>query len=177
MVEWSLASPRTEKEDVEALKPSRRGLERSTYRYGRIIKIEEKTIMEKVICPYCGKKAKLVDSIEIYFTRSYGWAWLCLCLPELAYVGCHKGTKRPLGRLADQELRSWKVTTHGAFDKLWKSGLMSRSQAYQWLSEKLDITRGDCHIGLFDVKTCQKTCNLSNKYLKENKNVPSHLQR
>src|SRR5580700_2416837 len=83
---------------------------------------------ESVICPYCEQPAKLVDSAEIYGGRSYGWAYLCS--PCRAYVGCHDGTKRPLGRLANADLRAAKIRAHDAFDKLWRGGAMSRSQAY-----------------------------------------------
>jgi hypothetical protein len=36
-------------------------------------------------------------------------------------VGCHKGTTKPLGRLADAELREWKKRAHAAFDPVWQA--------------------------------------------------------
>ena len=33
--------------------------------------------MQKVICPYCGRVAKYVDSSVIYYGHSYGMAYLC----------------------------------------------------------------------------------------------------
>ena len=120
--------------------------------------------MESVKCPYCGKTAELVDSIEIY-GRSYGMVYLCRECD--AYVGCHPGTDKPLGRLANRELRMWKMRAHSAFDLLWKCRHMRRQQAYAWLAEKLDIPTEQCHIGMFDVDMCQKVIDVSLKFLRE----------
>lgn len=108
------------------------------------------------ICPYCGKKAKCQDSSVIY-GRSYGPAWICPDFPRCdAYVGCHPGTKAPLGRLANKELREAKKNAHSAFDPLWRSKKMTRSEAYKWLAEALGIEQAKCHIGMFDVEQCEK---------------------
>lgn len=90
--------------------------------------------------------------------------WVCSNYPKCdAYVGCHKGTTIPLGRLANEKLRALKKEAHRQFDPLWKSGLMSRKNAYKWLATMLRIPIEDCHIGLFDIKMCQKTINLCKK--------------
>jgi hypothetical protein len=113
--------------------------------------------MSKIICPYCGKEAELVDS-KIIYKKSYGWMYLCRCKPELVYVGCHKGTTKPLGRLADSELRQCKKQAHALFDPIWQrpSGGKSRRGAYNWLADKLGIPMPECHIGMFDVEMCRK---------------------
>lgn len=105
-------------------------------------------------CPYCKGKADLVDSKVIYKRVSYGMAWLCK--PCDAYVGCHYGTNKPLGRLANKELRQWKMKAHHVFDPLWKTGKLSRNRAYSVLAEKLEMDIRKCHIGMFDVEECKK---------------------
>jgi ssDNA-binding Zn-finger/Zn-ribbon topoisomerase 1 len=106
-------------------------------------------------CPYCGKQAVLRDGTAVY-ARSYGRLWVCQDYPKCdSYVGCHKGTKQPLGRMANKELRMLKMRVHKAFDSLWKSGVMSRSDAYRWLSDQLMIPPQSCHIGMFDEQTCR----------------------
>lgn len=120
--------------------------------------------MADVICPYCHKPAELVDSIEIY-GRSYGMAYLCR--PCGAYVGCHKGTDKPLGRLANAELRKWKMRAHAAFDWLWKGGFMNRTKAYAWLASELNIPKEKCHIGMMDIDMCQKVIAASLKFLQD----------
>ena len=63
--------------------------------------------MRKVYCDYCGRETEYVDSKVIY-GKSYGKIYLCRnCM---AYVGVHKGTDKPLGRLANAELRKRKET-------------------------------------------------------------------
>lgn len=112
--------------------------------------------MIEVYCDYCGRRAEYVDSKVIY-GKSYGMVYLCRHCD--AYVGVHKGTDKPLGRLADAELRRWKRNAHDAFDPLWKYGRFRgrRNAAYQWLSERLGLPVEKTHIGMFDVGLCQKT--------------------
>lgn len=114
--------------------------------------------MKKVICPYCNSQAEYVDSIEVYRSRSYGMIYICF--PCKAYVGVHKGTDRPLGRLANAELRQWKIKAHDAFDPLWKSKEMTRGKAYKWLRDNLGIPKEDCHIGKMDVAMCMNVVDL-----------------
>lgn len=116
-----------------------------------------------VTCDYCGNAAKLVTGKAIYprrpdLFRLHFWQ----CEPCGAYVGCHKkeggngdGTK-PLGRLANAELRAAKTRAHAAFDPLWRERNMKRHKAYGWLAEKLGISKADCHIGMMDVETCER---------------------
>lgn len=113
--------------------------------------------MDAPTCDYCGEPAVLADSAEVYGGRSYGMIWLCR--PCQAWVGCHRHTDRPLGRLANAELRQWKMKAHTAFDQLWKIPprlLGNRSNAYAWLAERLRIEPKHCHIGMFDVATCKR---------------------
>lgn len=111
--------------------------------------------MKDVICNYCGRKAELVDSKVIYGT-SYGMMYLCRHCN--AYVGCHKGTDRPLGRLADAELRYWKKAAHAVFDPLWRQGRFrgQRKAAYEWLAEQMGLPVEQTHIGMFDIAQCKQ---------------------
>jgi len=110
-----------------------------------------------MICQYCKNEAELVDSAEIY-GRSYGMAYLCR--PCNAYVGCHDGTENPKGTLANAELRAARKQAHAAFDPLWKGSKLPKNKArgagYNFLIEKLDISRDKCHIGMMDIETCQR---------------------
>lgn len=114
-----------------------------------------------MICQYCNKEAKLVTGKRIYpkrpdlFNKNY-----YLCEPCFAYVGCHDGSDRPKGPLANNSLRALRRDVHFYFDKTWKTSVTSRSSAYKWLSEKLKIKPEQCHIGMFDERLCEKTINL-----------------
>lgn len=110
-----------------------------------------------MICPYCGKEAQLVNGDTIYPHRpDLAHLRFYVCQPCDARVGCHPGTARPLGRLANAELRQAKMEAHAAFDPLWRSGLMKRRDAYGWLAERLGIERDQCHIGYMDVVECRR---------------------
>ena len=114
--------------------------------------------MKEVFCPYCGKRAEFVDSAEVYHGWSYGMIYLCR--PCDAYVGCHGNGKgdSPKGRLANAELRRWKIAAHNAFDPLWKFGPFRglRNSAYAWLAEQMGLPKEKTHIGMFDVAECQQ---------------------
>lgn len=108
------------------------------------------------VCPECGNNARLVDS-KIVYGRSYGNIWYCDCIKGDVYVGCHKGTTMPLGTMANARLRYYRKKAHRAFDPIWsnKKAMMSRNDAYAWLSSRLNIPPEECHIGMFDEETCQ----------------------
>lgn len=112
------------------------------------------------ICPYCQKAAVQAPSTAVYGAgRDYGAMWVCW--PCGAWTGCHKGTVRPLGRLADQALRDAKIRAHAAFDPLWKSGHMNRGDAYGWLGDQMGLDRKDTHIGMFDIDQCSRVVMVS----------------
>ena len=121
--------------------------------------------MKKVTCPYCNNPAKLVTGEVVYPHRddlSFNKFWHCA--PCGAYVGCHHPGDRPLGRLANAELRKAKKEAHAAFDPLWvNKKFATRKLAYKWLANKLNIDAHHCHIGAFDVETCAMVIVLCNK--------------
>lgn len=118
----------------------------------------------KVICPYCNKEARLVTGDVIYPHREDLYEkYFYLCSDCYAYVGCHPETEKPLGRLADAELRKTKMFAHKFFDAIWKSGKMRRKEAYNWLADKLKIKVENCHIGMFDVETCKRVIEICNE--------------
>lgn len=107
-----------------------------------------------MICPYCGNKAEWVSNDVIYGKR-FGKSYMCYyCKPCDAYVGCHKNSHKALGTMANRELRKLRMEAHKAFDVLWKSGLMTRKEAYALLST--EFSGREMHIGESDEKTCKK---------------------
>lgn len=110
-----------------------------------------------VICPYCNKEAELVSGAVIYpKVKKARNRYYYSCADCAAHVGCHKGTKKALGTLAKAELRKARLQAHIAFDTLWKTGKMTRRQAYRILANRLKKKVKDCHIGIFDIETCAK---------------------
>lgn len=108
-------------------------------------------------CNYCGNPAKLVMGREIYpFLKRLHGRFFYLCRPCDAYCGTHQADQKPLGTLANKTLRAMRMRCHDKFDKLWKTGEMSRHEAYKWMQDVLNIPAEDAHIGMFDEDRCKK---------------------
>lgn len=123
---------------------------------------------DPIRCNYCGDEAKHVKGDAIYPHRPDLYDlnfWRCK--PCEAYVGCHKGTAEPLGRLANAELRRLKSEAHKAFDPLWleKGGSkkQARTEAYQRLAVQMGLSEDECHIGMFSEEQCRKVIELCRK--------------
>lgn len=119
------------------------------------------------ICRYCGGVVRLVPARKIYgaSTERLGLAGekIYLCQNCNARVGCHKGTTRPLGNVANEVLRLKRMEAHRVFDALWKSGRMTRTGAYRWLAGELHLRPDRAHIGGFEMDQCQKVIELCEK--------------
>ncbi len=97
---------------------------------------------------------ELVENVEIY-GRNYGeWPWAYRCDICSAYVGLHPYTNIPLGTLADGPTRQARKTCKAPFEALYKTGAMSRSEAYKRLAGKLGINKNECHFAWFDAGMC-----------------------
>jgi len=132
----------------------------------QVMSYETEQILKGYICPYCKKKTRMVDSIRIYKKKSYGL--VSMCIPCNAYVGVHKDTNIPLGRVAKNDLREARKYTHSYFDRIWKHGYMDRSDAYKWLSKELNTPFEFTHIAMFSKVTCEKVTKIS-------RNLINHL--
>ena len=132
--------------------------------------------MPLVKCPYCGKDAVLTTGKRVYPDRPDLWdRQLYLCEPCEAWVGCHKNSDgKPLGRLANAQLRHMKVQAHHWFDQIWRGGYMTRKAAYQWLAGKLGIQTKHCHIGRFDEVKCAQVVRHCKRYMSEMKLAYRH---
>lgn len=119
--------------------------------------------MKTVYCDYCGRQTKYVDS-KLVYGRSYGKIYYCGDCN--AWVGVHKGTDKPLGRLADAQLRYWKKQAHAAFDPLWQYGKFKgyRNAAYAWLAGQMNLPVEKTHIGMFDVGQCKRAIQICNNF-------------
>lgn len=114
-----------------------------------------------VLCDYCGRDAPLTPGKTVYPHRP-DLAHLNFYMCKLcdAYVGVHHNSTRPLGRLANRELRLAKSQAHRVFDPIWQTGRMSRTGAYAWLAREMQLTTAQAHIGRFDLAQCQAVCEL-----------------
>lgn len=117
-----------------------------------------------VQCQYCLDVVEVQHHDRIY-GKAYGdWPWMYVCVGCGARVGMHPFTAIPLGALADASTREARKRCKPAFERLWNSGRMGRSEAYSWLAGKLGLTASRCHFGLFDAETCKRASDICNDY-------------
>ena len=82
-----------------------------------------------------------------------------------AYVRTHPGTNRPVGTLANRELRSLRREAHRYFDRLYLSGMMSKEQAYEWLAHLIQAPMSEAHIGCLGEYYCRQVIDASRTML------------
>lgn len=157
--------PATRAKSVRALLERRRL--RSESRQKTTPQLTAKQLKLAPICPYCQMRTILVKGDELYHgRRDLANKNFWLCKPCDAYVGCHREGIEPLGTPANAKLRQLRGQAHGVFDLLWREHpRRTRRDAYAWLGKKLKIPQQlrsrDCHIAMFDEKTCRRVIKVS----------------
>ena len=126
-------------------------------------------------CPHCGAVAIIRPASEIYHDpQRTDELYVCRNYPECkSYVGMHRGTRIPLGTLANGDLRNLRIKAHRIFDQLWQRGIMSRHTAYQWMADLFGLTPDDAHIGKFGEYRCQQLIEKCNRILAQNQKAAS----
>jgi zinc-finger-containing domain len=61
---------------------------------------------------------------------------------------------------AGSPLARARMHAHHAFDRLWKSGKMTRKQAYGWLARSMGIPKERCHMIMFNEADCAEVIRL-----------------
>ncbi len=105
-----------------------------------------------MLCTYCGSTAAATRLNKVYgghFTDD----------PRIWYCGsCDAYVRRtPIGIdgiFADRSLRQLRMLLHDEFDKLWRGGSMTRTEAYRWLSLELGIERKFAHFRYLNEQQC-----------------------
>lgn len=109
-------------------------------------------------CDSCGSaKVRYTTNDEIY-RKIYGNGGCYLCDDCKAYVGVHNiKSKKPLGRLANKELRELKMSCHKLFDVFWKETNLKRIDCYGYLANKLGLHLRETHFGWFNKEYLEKS--------------------
>lgn len=103
--------------------------------------------MSFVTCPECGGLAEEIKTrFGVRHQHCGLWSW----------------NRKPLVCAATHEARK---EAHRIFDEVWRSGRMSRSEAYRSLSDALNIPREHCHIAEFDADQCKRVIEYANGWL------------
>lgn len=139
----------------------------------------ELAISKGLTCPYCLCASKLTTAAEVYDVADRPNNLMRVCYSCLAWVGCHSGTDRALGSLADDITRRARLAAHNHFDQLWKpvkgqkyavqttdQSKRLRRIAYVWLAAAMGLSEEFTHIGMFDETQCGQVVQLCQRYFK-----------
>lgn len=125
----------------------------------------------EVKCPHCGEKAHLSVGKEVYGGRPDLYEIpIFICRPCKAWVGCHPGTKKPLGTPANEETRKARSLAHATFDPLWKKGYMTRGCAYGWMRKQMGLSKEASHIAMMTKEQCYQLADMAVVLLRTLKN-------
>lgn len=90
----------------------------------------------------------------------HGKFYGCSTFPQCRGTHGAHADGRPLGTPANKETKEARMRAHEAFDQLWRSGRMNRSQAYSWMQRVMSMTKDEAHIGKFSAEQCDKLIEL-----------------
>lgn len=118
-------------------------------------------------CPHCGAAMILRSADGIYRDNSkHTMLYVCRHYPQCdTYVRTHPGTTIPVGTPADRKLRALRREAHRHFDQLYRSGLMSKQDAYLWLAALLQAPLSQAHIGYLGEYYCKQVIQASQELL------------
>ena len=111
-------------------------------------KMKKKQQNEKLYCPYCGGLAVLRPAEYVYGERNLNpdnYLYVCSGYPSCdSYIGVHKKSMRPMGTLANGDLRHKRIEAHRALNKVVQAGIMTKHGAYIWLQNRLCLRERTC---------------------------------
>ena len=126
-------------------------------------------------CPYCHSQAFLRPASMVHggaYRQPGEEVYVCARYPACdkyySYVSAHRRTRLPMGTLANRPLRVKRMEAHESFNRLWKSGMMTRTAAYRWLQVQLGLPPKDAHIAKFSEWRCEQVIRLCNQFLTPN---------
>ncbi len=130
-------------------------------------------------CPYCGSTV-IYRSADGIYNENHNDVMLYVCskYPECdSYVRVHEGTTRPVGTMANGELRALRDKAHKQFDKIHKTGIMTKDDAYRWLANILQAPLSEAHIGHLSEHYCNLVIDESKKVLERHRPSRVNLTR
>ena len=118
----------------------------------------------RIHCPYCGSLATLRPASVIHGLSDISagtYLYVCRRWPACdAYVSAHGRTHRPMGTLANGDLRHKRILAHRALEQLQQSRHMEKWEVYIWLQAKLGLDERQAHIGQFSEWMCDEVVRL-----------------
>ena len=133
---------------------------------------------QKIYCPYCGAEAKLRPASVVYKENTIdetAYLFVCDRYPKCdSYVNAHRDSKKPMGTLANSELRNRRILAHHALAKLWENGVMTGEYtdvSHLWQKDFVYFLIG-CS---FSFESELMAAGVPVRHIEEGKNVPMYL--
>lgn len=122
---------------------------------------------QKQVRCHCGRPAVLRSAEGFCRTYREGeMVYVCSAYPACdSYVRASPDTLEPMGSLVWPELRRLRFEAHQVFNRLYLTGLMSKTQAYQWLARTVQAPMGHAHIGYLGEHYCRVVIQESKRLL------------
>lgn len=122
-------------------------------------------------CPYCGSPVVYRTADGIYHeNKNNTMLYVCSHYPKCdAYIRANPQTGKPMGTLANSELRALRTEAHHYFDYLYKEGYMSRNDAYHWLADFIGVPHSKAHIGYWGEYYCNQVIERCKKLIEHRK--------
>lgn len=109
-------------------------------------------------CGDCGSDMHLVQSPK--FKRPF---YGCRRFPECrGTMGAHDNGS-PLGTPIDTAGRVARKRAHAAFDRIWQEKSLSRSDAYKWMQQRMNLTSEEAHISRLSAEQCEHLIALAHR--------------
>lgn len=121
----------------------------------------------QIFCPYCGSAAQLRPASTVHGEQTFSagsYLYLCSRWPVCdSYVSAHRRNLRPMGTLANGELRHKRIVAHRELERFRKKQGMETWAVYLWLQGALGLSEAQTHIALFSEDRCEQVISLCKK--------------
>lgn len=104
-------------------------------------------------CPKCKQQVEIITEMRLY-NRVHDGSKYIGCYECNLYVKLDKRTGKPLGYMADRKTRLARKEAHKYLDKVWRDGILTRDEAYQYLRDNLHKSRSEGHIAKLNKTEC-----------------------
>jgi len=107
-------------------------------------------------CPECSRPMPLIRRRRGYFYR-------CERFPTCSGRHSAHDDGRPHGVPAGSETKHLRTVAHAALDELVRARRWRLADAYRWLAREMRLSYKECHIGRFDLATCNRAIEICNQ--------------
>lgn len=138
---------------------------------------KKRTDFSNMRCPYCGSTVVYKSGKEMFKSCPEGVNYyVCTNYPECdTFIKTMPNSNKPIGTLANKELRMLRRDAHSYFNQLYLSGAMSKEEAYLWLANTLGCPKREAHIGQLREYSCKLIIKESQEHFKHCK--PQNVRR